>query len=93
MFITLQDKFEIDTSDPHVILTVDDMIQHRLSDYRSDLYKHYKKFDTREEALQNAPLEVTIDEWKVLCERFSSEKFQVIYISMYKLSILNDKTN
>ncbi|XP_058068530.1 uncharacterized protein LOC131217606 [Magnolia sinica] len=52
------------------------MIKDRFKEYRSDLHQWYKRGRSLEEAVLTAPPHVTIDDWRILCERFSSESFQ-----------------
>ncbi|XP_058071086.1 uncharacterized protein LOC131220132 [Magnolia sinica] len=72
----LTDKFVLDLSVPYISHAVDDMIKERFKEYRSDLHQRYKRCRSLEEAVLTAPPHVTIDDWRILCERFSSESFQ-----------------
>ncbi|KAK1288385.1 hypothetical protein QJS10_CPB19g01994 [Acorus calamus] len=72
----LEDKFIIDLSEPHMIYAINDMMKERLQEYRAELHRHYKRFSTHGEAVQHAPMGVTVEEWRSLCERFGSESFQ-----------------
>ncbi|XP_061999634.1 uncharacterized protein LOC133717027 [Rosa rugosa] len=46
--------------------------------FRYKLKKHFEKFSTIEEAIENKHDDVkTQEEWEFLCARFSSEKFQI----------------
>lgn len=49
--------------------------QHKNRQYR--LHLHFKKFPTKEEAINNPPNGVTNTDWVKLCQRFASEEFQV----------------
>ncbi|KAK9270216.1 hypothetical protein L1049_025792 [Liquidambar formosana] len=70
------DKFEIDLYRPNVKHTVDMMLKDRHKNWRHKLYKFYKEFPP-EEASQHLPEDVKQNDWDHLCERFSSDKFQV----------------
>ncbi|XP_058092668.1 uncharacterized protein LOC131239127 [Magnolia sinica] len=72
----LQDKFDLDLSVPHISHAVDDMMKERFKDYRSKLHRQYKRCMSHEEAVQSAPLHVTDEDWRILCDRFSSDSFQ-----------------
>ncbi|XP_058109002.1 uncharacterized protein LOC131252143 [Magnolia sinica] len=51
-------------------------MKERFKDYRSKLYRQYKRCMSHEEAVQSAPLHVTDEDWRILCDRFSSDSFQ-----------------
>ncbi|XP_058106942.1 uncharacterized protein LOC131250675 [Magnolia sinica] len=72
----LQDKFVLDLSVPYISHAVDDMVRERFKEYRGELHQRYKRCRTHDEAVLSALLHVTIDNWRILCERFSSEAFQ-----------------
>ena len=60
-------------------------LEKQLSDqfrnWRSDLHKHFKKFQTVEEAKRNPHENVSNKEdWEYLCDRFSSEEFKVKFV-------------
>ncbi|XP_058082457.1 uncharacterized protein LOC131230569 [Magnolia sinica] len=83
----LTDKFVLDLSVPYISHAVDDMIKERFKEYRSDLHQWYKRCRSLEEAVLTAPPHVTIDDWRILCERFSSESFQVIFTYLRYLKV------
>ncbi|XP_038698633.1 uncharacterized protein LOC119996164 [Tripterygium wilfordii] len=46
--------------------------------WKHRLHEMYKRFETDEERLENVPSDVKSEDWKLLIEYFSSEKFQKI---------------
>ncbi|XP_058100117.1 uncharacterized protein LOC131244633 [Magnolia sinica] len=68
-----QDKFDLNLSVPHIFNAIDDMIKERFKEYRSVLHKRCM---SHEEAALSAPPHVTDDDWRILCDRFSSDSFQ-----------------
>ena len=53
----------------------------RFRNWRIDLHKHFKKFQTVEEAKRNRHETVSNKEdWEYLCDRFSSEEFKVKFV-------------
>ncbi|XP_058100557.1 uncharacterized protein LOC131245248 [Magnolia sinica] len=52
------------------------MMKERFKDYRSKLHQQYKRCMSHEEAVQSASLHVTDEDWRILCDRFSSDSFQ-----------------
>ena len=49
----------------------------RFKEHRGELSKHFKKFASEEEARQNPPAGVSVDDWAMLCTRFTAESFKV----------------
>ncbi|KAK6931972.1 Transposase-associated domain [Dillenia turbinata] len=47
---------------------------HKNKQYR--LHLHFKKFSSKEKALKNPPINVRMDEWVKLCDKFTSDNFQ-----------------
>ena len=61
--------------------------------FRYKLKKHFEKFSTIEEALENKHEGVkTQQEWEFLCTHFSSEKFKVRYSFLFLLQLFNVAT-
>ncbi|XP_058111701.1 uncharacterized protein LOC131255019 [Magnolia sinica] len=52
------------------------MMKEGFKDYRSKLHRQYKWCMSHEEVVQSAPLHVTNEDWRILCDRFSSDSFQ-----------------
>ncbi|XP_058102097.1 uncharacterized protein LOC131246207 [Magnolia sinica] len=52
------------------------MMKEWFKDYRSKLHRQCKRCVSHEEAIQSAPLHVTDEDWRILCNRFSSDSFQ-----------------
>ncbi|XP_058095834.1 uncharacterized protein LOC131241154 [Magnolia sinica] len=52
------------------------MVKERFKEYRCDLHQRYKRCISHGEAVLSGPPHVTPDDWRILCERFSSEPFQ-----------------
>ncbi|XP_058070461.1 uncharacterized protein LOC131219376 [Magnolia sinica] len=72
----LQDKFVLDLSIPYISHAVDDMVKERFREYRSYLHQRYKRCMSHEEGVLSAPPHMTHDDWRILCDRFSSDSFQ-----------------
>ncbi|GJV89689.1 Myb domain protein 62 [Tanacetum coccineum] len=60
--------------------------QHRNHQYK--LHLHYKEYETKEEAMTHPPKGIKVSDWVKLCERFSSESFQIAIKVMYLPHIL-----
>ncbi|XP_058083203.1 uncharacterized protein LOC131231125 [Magnolia sinica] len=52
------------------------MMKERFKDYRNKLHWQYKRCMSHKEAIQSAPLHVIDEDWRILCDRFSSDSFQ-----------------
>lgn len=75
----LQSKFDINISLPWVKRYAIKMFRAAFLKFRYGLKKHFDKFSTVEEALENKPEAVkTQEEWDFLCTRFSSQELQVL---------------
>ncbi|XP_058081108.1 uncharacterized protein LOC131229227 [Magnolia sinica] len=83
----LQDKFDLDLSIPYIFHVVDNMVKERFKEYRGNLHKRYKQCVSYEEGVQSASPHVTHDDWRILCERFLSESFQVIFTYLRYLRV------
>lgn len=71
-------KFDINMSLPGVKICVTKMCITAFYNFRYRLKIHFKKFPTVNEARENKHEEVkTQAEWDFLCDRFSSEEFQI----------------
>ena len=80
----MQSKFDINMSLPGVKICVTKMCITAFYNFRYRLKKHFKKFPTVNEARENKHEEVkTQAEWDFLCDRFSSEEFQVLMFTVY----------
>ncbi|XP_040368236.1 uncharacterized protein LOC112181265 [Rosa chinensis] len=74
----ITNKFDIDMSLLWVERYVITTCQTVFCNFRYKLKKHFEKFSTIEEAIENKHDDVkTQEEWEFLCARFSSEKFQI----------------
>ena len=61
--------------------SLEKQLSDRFRNWRSDLHKHFKKFQTVEEAKRNPHETVSNKEdWEYLCDRFSSEEFKVKFV-------------
>lgn len=63
-------------SRPNVKLCLEEAFMSRYRDWRADLHKYYK--DNLPHAKEKPPKNMAQDIWDRLCDRFSSEKFQVL---------------
>ncbi|KAL6176721.1 hypothetical protein ACLB2K_053354 [Fragaria x ananassa] len=78
MIKRMQNKFDFDMSLPWVERYVITTCQTVFCNFRYKLKKHFEKFSTIEEALENKHEGVkTQQEWEFLCTHFSSEKFKI----------------
>lgn len=82
----MQTKYDVDMSLSWVRRYVKKTCGTVFSNFRYKLKKHFQKFSTVEEALENKHEEVkTQEEWAFLCNHFCSEAFQVrtrVYFSI-----------
>ncbi|XP_058068724.1 uncharacterized protein LOC131218057 [Magnolia sinica] len=52
------------------------MVKEQFKEYRGELHQWYKWCRTHDETVLSTPPHVTIDDWRILYERFLSDAFQ-----------------
>ena len=83
----MQHHYELTNLDANQNQYINEICTGRFTQWKSDLHKHYEKYDGPEVALAvGCPIELVdrTDEWEWLCSHFQDEKYlvSIIYISI-----------
>jgi 16S rRNA A1518/A1519 N6-dimethyltransferase RsmA/KsgA/DIM1 with predicted DNA glycosylase/AP lyase activity len=78
MFFFLQDDFDLNYDRQEDRETVNSIMNAAFKNHKAKLHKHFKKFGSKDEALQHPYVDTSQENWIACCELFSQPTYQVI---------------
>ncbi|KAB1215821.1 hypothetical protein CJ030_MR4G010965 [Morella rubra] len=70
------DDFELNYDRQEDRETVNSIMNAAFKNHKAKLYKHFKKFGSKDEALQHRPVDTSVENWIACCELFSQPSYQ-----------------
>ncbi|KAB1227119.1 hypothetical protein CJ030_MR1G001052 [Morella rubra] len=71
-----EDDFELNYDRQEDRETVNSIMNAAFKNHKAKLHKHFKKFGSKDEALQHRPADTSVENWIACCELFSQPSYQ-----------------
>ncbi|KAB1226455.1 hypothetical protein CJ030_MR1G014162 [Morella rubra] len=71
-----RDDFELNYDQQEDRETVNSIMNAAFKNHKAKLHKHFKKFGSKDEALEHRPADTSVENWIACCELFSQPSYQ-----------------